>query len=85
MRPPNVIPSVTYLKHLIQSPELGLELHPVEHASLSHLENVPQLLQVPLYGLLCSNHRKGQANAETISVVLESRMAARRREGRHER
>lgn len=40
------------LKHLVEPPELGLELHAVEHAPLPHLEDVAQLLQIPVDRLL---------------------------------
>lgn len=42
----------THFKHLVESPEFCLHRHAVQLLPLSHLENIPQLLQVFLNCLL---------------------------------
>ena len=50
--------TATHLQHLVEPAKFGLELHAVEHAPLSHLEDVPQLLQVSFNRFLRSEGAK---------------------------
>lgn len=50
---------LAHLQHLVEAADLGFELHAVEHAPLAHLEDVSELLQVPLNCLLHPNISSG--------------------------